>query len=61
MMAEDAVDDIDMNLDHSEAAAAFAEENTHDIWNQPTENEEESDTPAFLRRRKKNKKHHTED
>jgi cell division protein FtsZ len=61
LMAEDAVDDIDMNLDHSEAAAAFAEENAHDIWNQPTENEEESDTPAFLRRRKKNKKHNKED
>jgi cell division protein FtsZ len=61
LMAEDAVDDIDMNLDHSEAAAAFTEENAHDIWNQPTENEEESDTPAFLRRRKKNKKHNKED
>ena len=60
-LTEDAVNNIDMNLDHTEAAAAFAEENTHDIWNQPNEDEEESDTPAFLRRRKKNKKHNKED
>jgi cell division protein FtsZ len=55
--AEDAVKDIDLNLDHTDASAAFSEENAHDIWNQPTEVEEESDIPAFLRRRKKNKKH----
>lgn len=54
---EDVVKDIDMNLDHSEAAAVFAEETQADIWNQPTENEDESDTPAFLRRRKKHRKH----
>jgi len=53
---EDTVQAIDMNLDHTEAAAVFNEEDTHDIWNQPTEQEEESDTPAFLRRRKKHKK-----
>lgn len=55
--SEDVVKDIDMNLDHSEAAAVFAEETQADIWNQPTENEDESDTPAFLRRRKKHRKH----
>ena len=49
------VGDIDLNLDHSESSAIFAEENTHDIWNQPPEDEEKSDIPAFLRRRKKNK------
>ncbi|HRQ98239.1 MAG TPA: cell division protein FtsZ, partial [Candidatus Saccharibacteria bacterium] len=54
--ADDAVKDIDMNLDHSESAAVFAEENQDNIWNQPTENEDESDTPAFLRRRKKHRK-----
>lgn len=59
-LSDDTVDAIDMNLDHTEASEAFAEENTHDIWNQPTEQEEESDTPAFLRRRKKNKKHDKE-
>lgn len=47
---------IDMNLDHTEAATIFAEEPSADIWNQPQEDEDESDTPAFLRRRKKNKK-----
>ncbi len=47
---------IDLTLDQSEAAAAFNEEPTHDIWNQPADEEDESDTPAFLRRRKKHKK-----
>jgi len=56
-MTEDAVADIDLNLDHTEAAAIFNEEDGHDIWNQPDEEQEdESDVPAFLRRRKKNKK-----
>jgi hypothetical protein len=34
----------------------FNEENTENIWNQPNEEDEESDIPAFLRRRKKHKK-----
>ena len=50
------VQDIDMNLDHTEAAAIFNEESTESMWNQTVEQEDESDTPAFLRRRKKNKK-----
>lgn len=54
VMTEEAVKAINMDLDQSEAAAAFAEETTHDIWNTPTE-DDDSDTPAFLRRRKKNK------
>lgn len=54
-VADDAVEGIDMDLDHTDAAAAFAEETTHDIWSSPPEEEDESDTPAFLRRRKKNK------
>ncbi len=55
---EEAVSNIDMNLDHSESAAIFNEEPSDDIWNQAAtpEKEDESDTPAFLRRRKKNKK-----
>jgi cell division protein FtsZ len=57
--ADEAVEGIDMDLDRSEAAAAFAEEPTHDIWSSPPEEDEESDTPAFLRRRKKNK--HTDE
>lgn len=51
------VKDIDMTLDHSEAAAIFSEESTGNMWNQAVEEDDESDTPAFLRRRKKNKKH----
>jgi len=47
---------IDMNLDQTEASAIFNEEPTQNMWNQSVEDEDESDTPAFLRRRKKNKK-----
>lgn len=53
---DEAVEAINMDLDHSDAAASFAEEPTHDIWSTPAEEDDESDTPAFLRRRKKNKK-----
>jgi len=59
--ADEIVNDIDMNLDQEALSSDFASENNEDIWNQPTENEEESDTPAFLRRRKKNKKSHEEE
>jgi cell division protein FtsZ len=52
---DEAVKHLDMDLDHSEAAATFAEEPTHNIWNTPVEEDDEADTPAFLRRRKKNK------
>ena len=55
IMNEADVDTVDLSLDHTEAAAIFAEEN-HDnnMWNsQPVEENDESDTPAFLRRRKK--------
>jgi cell division protein FtsZ len=55
------VKDIDMNLDHSESAAIFAEENNDNMWNQATpEEDDESDTPAFLRRRKKREKKNKE-
>lgn len=50
------VQDIDMNLDQTESANIFAEENTENIWNQTPEDDDESDTPAFLRRRKKRNK-----
>ena len=49
---DNAVQSIDMDLSHTEAAEHFASETTNDIWNQPTEDEDD-DTPAFLRRRKK--------
>lgn len=55
-VSEEAVAGIDMNLDHDESETMFAEENTEDIWNQTHDDDDEYDTPAFLRRRKKNKK-----
>ena len=55
-LSEDAVNAIDLNLDSKDATEAFAEDNNHDIWNQPNDVEEESDTPAFLRRRRKHNK-----
>ena len=55
-VTDETVGNIDLNLDHSEAAAIFNEEDNHNIWNQPAEEDDESDVPAFLRRRKKNKK-----
>jgi hypothetical protein len=53
---DDEVKDIDLNLDHTEASAIFNEESSENMWNQTVEQDDESDTPAFLRRRKKNKK-----
>lgn len=55
IVTDEAVSHIDLDLDHTESAAMFAEEETPNIWNQPDEVEDEIDTPAFLRRRKKNK------
>jgi cell division protein FtsZ len=55
-VSDETVGTIDLNLDHSEAATIFADEESKDIWNQPEEDDHESDLPAFLRRRKKNKK-----
>lgn len=56
--AAEAVKSIDMDINHEPvpAAAHFASEDddTTNIWHNV--DEDESDTPAFLRRRKKNKK-----
>ena len=55
-LPDSTVESVNLDLDNSETAAAdFADETHTDIWNQPAETEEEDDTPAFLRRRKKNK------
>jgi cell division protein FtsZ len=51
-----AVEAINMDLDQVDVAASFADDTTHNIWNDQPEENDESDTPAFLRRRKKNKK-----
>ena len=50
---DDDVPEVDMDLNRDEVAAEFAAEETADIWNQPPEEDDESDMPAFLRRRKK--------
>lgn len=53
---EEAAKAVDMDLDQSDAAAVFADDTHRDIWNTPPEDDDnEADTPAFLRRRKKNK------
>lgn len=55
-VSDEAVEGINMDLDQTEAAAAFADDTTHDIWNAPPEEDDKmDDMPAFLRRRKKNK------
>lgn len=59
---DDSMNDIDMDLDQEEKSGEHffndEEENSDnaDIWNKPEEDEDKSDIPAFLRRRKKNKK-----
>ena len=50
---DDIVASMNLELDQTDSAEEFAAESPHDIWNQP--DEEESDTPAFLRRRKNKK------
>lgn len=49
------VEKINLELDNADSANLFNEENQNNIWDQPKE-DDESDVPAFLRRRKKNKK-----
>jgi cell division protein FtsZ len=53
---EKMVESVNLELDKEDPAATFADENNNgtDIWNQPEEDED--DTPAFLRRRKKKNK-----
>ncbi|HEU5121556.1 MAG TPA: cell division protein FtsZ [Candidatus Saccharimonadales bacterium] len=53
-VAEEEVKDINMDLDHADAAATFAAEDDtpQDIWSTPPEADDD-DMPAFLRRRKK--------
>jgi len=49
---EKMVESVNLELDKEDPAASFADDTpTTDIWNQPEEDED--DTPAFLRRRKK--------
>lgn len=55
-VSDEAVEGMDLDLDKSDPEANFAEEPTHNIWDSPVEEDDESDIPAFLRRRKKHKK-----
>lgn len=56
---DEELENIDMNLDkHQEAATNFNSDEEKNIWHY---DEEESDTPAFLRRRKKDKDQPTKD
>ena len=50
---DDAVEGMDLDLDKPDPEAHFAEEPDRNIWDTPSEDDDESDTPAFLRRRKK--------
>lgn len=51
-MAEEDLNNVDMDLSHEQAKAAFADEDEpRNIWSY---DDDEADTPAFLRRRKKN-------
>jgi cell division protein FtsZ len=54
---DEEISNVNMDLDDTDGAAHFASEDVNtDIWKEPeTVHEEEDDTPAFLRRRKKNK------
>lgn len=54
-VSDEMVSAMNLELDQTDAAEEFAAEPQHDIWSQPAE-DDESDTPAFLRRRKRNKK-----
>lgn len=56
-VSDEAVESVNLDLDKTDPQASFAEEPTQNIWDAPqVDEEDESDTPAFLRRRKKNKK-----
>lgn len=56
-VSDEDVADINLNLDQTEAANVFAEDDAKEnIWDQPNDDEEEADVPAFLRRRKKKSK-----
>ena len=52
---EEMVKNIDLELDREQSAEKFAAEEETNIWDTPPVEDDEDDTPAFLRRRKKNK------
>lgn len=54
-LSEADVQAIDLNLEQQDTAANFAAEPANNIWNSAPADDDESDMPSFLRRRKKNK------
>ena len=53
---DEVVEGMDLELSEQSGATDFTAEQENNIWDQPVEDEaDEDDTPAFLRRRKKNK------
>ena len=53
---DSAIKGVDLNLDHSEAEEVFHSELNSNIWdNSSQDDEDEDDTPAFLRKRRRNK------
>lgn len=53
---DEEIAEVNMNLDDTTGADHFAnDDNGTDIWKEPEPVEDDDDTPAFLRRRKKNK------
>lgn len=59
-VSDEVVSAMNLELDQAHAAEEFSSETEQDIWNQPTE-DDESDTPAFLRRRKRDKNKNKEE
>lgn len=60
-VSDEEVSGVNLDLDAQQRAAdIFSEENTTNIWDQP-DDDDENDTPAFLRRRKKGKKSNKHD
>lgn len=53
-LADEEITSVNMDLNQTDPAEHFASEPTTNIWTEPA-TEEDDDTPAFLRRRKKNK------
>ena len=52
-LSDDAVEGMELDLERADAQAHFTEEPTGNLWENSQEKDDESDTPAFLRRRKK--------
>lgn len=55
-ISEEEVNDIDLDLEKPDVTESFANEPTSNIWSNASQDDDEADTPSFLRRRKKNKK-----